>query len=233
MTLRAKNKKSTTGKNPIQMRNRINDQELLRNLLQCEGAFIYIHDHRLNETIFTTGNFNETFGFHTINQITHFPDLELFHCHPDDKSILKSRNEGFRSGAFNTWLGLIRFLQENREPVWLYSQHCVFDRLPGGEPAMQGGLFINISNIGKLRSNFHEFIHSISSQCHKTHLDGLTKREIQLIRLIAGGMNYGKIAELLCISPNTVNTHRKNVLRKLGLHNIAALIQYANDKGLL
>ena len=47
----------------------------------------------------------------------------------------------------------------------------------------------------------------------------LTRREKQIIRLIAYGLSDKSIAWMLAISENTVNFHLKNIYRKLGVHN--------------
>lgn len=47
----------------------------------------------------------------------------------------------------------------------------------------------------------------------------LTRREKQIMRLIAHGLSDKSIAWMLAISENTVNFHLKNIYRKLGVHN--------------
>jgi len=61
----------------------------------------------------------------------------------------------------------------------------------------------------------------------------LTKRELEIIRLIADGLTNTEIAARLFLSDVTVNTHRKNMLAKLKLKNTAALVKYAADNKLL
>ena len=60
----------------------------------------------------------------------------------------------------------------------------------------------------------------------------LTDREIEIVRLIAEGMNNREIAERLSISVKTVDTHRGNILEKLNVHNTGELIKYAIRKGI-
>jgi DNA-binding NarL/FixJ family response regulator len=54
----------------------------------------------------------------------------------------------------------------------------------------------------------------------------LTCRENEIANLIAHGMTSRKIALQLHISMDTVDTHRRNILKKLGLKNSAALVKY-------
>jgi DNA-binding NarL/FixJ family response regulator len=61
----------------------------------------------------------------------------------------------------------------------------------------------------------------------------LTRREGEILRLIAGGMTNPRIAEKLFLSIRTVNTHRVNLMRKLDIHDVAGLVRYAIQAGLI
>lgn len=60
----------------------------------------------------------------------------------------------------------------------------------------------------------------------------LTDRETEVLRLVAKGMAYREIADLLVVSHRTVQNHVQNVLRKLQLHNRVELTLYAIENGL-
>lgn len=55
----------------------------------------------------------------------------------------------------------------------------------------------------------------------------LSGRENEVIKLVAEGHTNAKIAELLFLSNHTVNTHRKNIMAKLGVKNTAGIVMYA------
>ena len=61
----------------------------------------------------------------------------------------------------------------------------------------------------------------------------LTTREREILQLIAEGNSSKKIAELLFISPKTVETHRTHIMDKLNIHNRTGLIKYAIRKGMV
>jgi DNA-binding NarL/FixJ family response regulator len=63
--------------------------------------------------------------------------------------------------------------------------------------------------------------------------DLVTKREREVLKLLAEAHKNKEIAEILCISRKTVEKHRSNIMCKLGLHNVAALTMYAHDRGLV
>jgi DNA-binding NarL/FixJ family response regulator len=59
----------------------------------------------------------------------------------------------------------------------------------------------------------------------------LTKREREILKLIAEGQTSQLIAKMLYISPRTVDTHRANLMQKLNAKNSAALVRYAVENG--
>ena len=63
--------------------------------------------------------------------------------------------------------------------------------------------------------------------------ESLSQREREVLKLIAEGYKNKEIAGDLCISLKTVEKHRANLMKKLDLHNAAALTVYAMDKGLV
>ncbi len=63
--------------------------------------------------------------------------------------------------------------------------------------------------------------------------DGLTNRELEVLKLIGEGYNNQEIAARLFLSPTTVQTHRSNIMGKLNLHNRADLTRYAIKNGLV
>jgi len=61
----------------------------------------------------------------------------------------------------------------------------------------------------------------------------LTKREREVIKLIAEGYKTKEIAEYLSLSPKTVEKHRTNLMKKLDLHSVSAVTLYAIQNGLI
>jgi two-component system response regulator NreC len=66
-----------------------------------------------------------------------------------------------------------------------------------------------------------------------TPWDTLTQREREILKLIAEGYKNKEIAGHLFISLKTVEKHRSNLMRKLDLHNTAALTAFAMEKGII
>lgn len=66
-----------------------------------------------------------------------------------------------------------------------------------------------------------------------TSRDTLTNREREVLKLVAEGMQNRGIADYLSISVKTVEKHRANMMKKLNLHNTAAITSYAIENGLV
>lgn len=61
----------------------------------------------------------------------------------------------------------------------------------------------------------------------------ITKREVDIIRLICQEMSTKEMATALFLSELTINTHRRNILRKLELKNVAGLVNFAKENRLI
>jgi DNA-binding NarL/FixJ family response regulator len=79
-----------------------------------------------------------------------------------------------------------------------------------------------------------ETIQRANIDVHDIDVDGftceaviLTERETEIIKLIAEGLTNIQIADLLFLSTHTINTHRKNIMGKLGVRNTAGIVMYA------
>lgn len=63
--------------------------------------------------------------------------------------------------------------------------------------------------------------------------DSLSRRELDVLRLLAKGKTNKEIADMLCISVNTATTHRKNISAKLGIRSVSGLSLYALMNGII
>ena len=61
----------------------------------------------------------------------------------------------------------------------------------------------------------------------------ISERETEIIKLIAEGFINKEIADKLFLSTHTVNTHRKNIMHKLGINNTAGIVLFAVQQGIV
>jgi DNA-binding NarL/FixJ family response regulator len=92
------------------------------------------------------------------------------------------------------------------------------------QTVMQGRLYMSLEM---------EYVLQPSSATPTGLLPTLTKREKEVLQLIAEGLTNNQIANKLFISPLTVDSHRKNLMTKLKVNNTASLIRLAVEHRLL
>lgn len=92
-----------------------------------------------------------------------------------------------------------------------------------------------ISSVLKGQIAFSKSIEEIIAQPGLQHipLPKLTRREKEVLKLIAQGETSVVIADKLYVSPLTIETHRRNLLQKFKVRNVAELIKYAFQQGIL
>lgn len=64
-------------------------------------------------------------------------------------------------------------------------------------------------------------------------LDQLTKRQREILQLIAKGYTSKEMAQMLNLSPKTIETHRTQLMKQLDIHDVAGLVRYAIRVGLV
>lgn len=92
------------------------------------------------------------------------------------------------------------------------------------------------------KSFFSPTVAGVMLDDYRRHLTGkgivdryasLTEREREIFQLVAEGHSNKEVADLLCLSPATVETHRAHILQKLDVHNTAELVLYAVRRGVI
>jgi len=74
---------------------------------------------------------------------------------------------------------------------------------------------------------------ALAQRGHTDRYDSLSDREREVFQLVAEGHSNKAIAELLGISPTTVETHRAHALEKLDLHSVAEVVLFAVRRGII
>ena len=95
-----------------------------------------------------------------------------------------------------------------------------------------GGKFFNEAISNLIFEDFYKGQQGNEGKPKKLSPD-LTKRENEVLKLISSGKNNQEVADMLFISTKTVETHKANILEKLGLRNTAELVKYAIKNNLI
>jgi DNA-binding NarL/FixJ family response regulator len=108
---------------------------------------------------------------------------------------------------------------------YLLKDSAVQDLAAAIEAVMGGGTFFSPA----IQQQMAEMVRD----GHKQGLQGLTEREREVLTLIARGQSTKEIASTLDIGQRTVETHRANLMRKLGVKSVALLTQVAIREGIV
>jgi DNA-binding NarL/FixJ family response regulator len=78
-----------------------------------------------------------------------------------------------------------------------------------------------------------DYVRHLANRGIVDRYDALSEREREIFQLVAEGHSNKAIADMLSISPATVETHRAHILQKLDLHNTAEVVLYAVRRGVI
>jgi len=105
------------------------------------------------------------------------------------------------------------------------------DLVQGIRAVYEGKIYI-CPEARKRIANLNAFLLGLEPGLRSTD-DLFSKREREIINLLARGLSSREIADLLFIGERTVETHRKNLIEKAGVKNTVQLIAYASQRGFL
>jgi two-component system, NarL family, invasion response regulator UvrY len=118
----------------------------------------------------------------------------------------------------------VRMLQQGAAG-YLTKESAPRELLNALQRVVNGGKYVSHALAQKLLLDF-------SSQSEKPHHENLSKRELQVLSLIASGKSVKEVGHELDLSVKTISTHRVRILKKMGMKHNAELIRYALDNGL-
>lgn len=147
-----------------------------------------------------------------------FDDLRTLRLNFPEMSIIILTNNITRSELIElNNLGVRNILHKNLEKEELFS--CL-DAAGKNKKYYSGGILDMMLELDEKKGALDETVQ-------------LTVSEIEIVRLIAEGLTNKEIACRKCLSVHTIMTHRKNILRKLGVSNASELIMCAIRKGFI
>jgi two-component system, NarL family, response regulator NreC len=138
------------------------------------------------------------------------PAVVILSMHQDESYILRALKAGAKG--------------------YLLKDSVRADLLEAIRAVAQGRSFLT-RKIG--RTLQEDYIRQLESRGLDDTYDRLTDREREVLQLIAEGKTAKEVAQLLNISPTTVETHRTHIQEKLGLHSVPELVLYAVRKGII
>lgn len=210
-------------------------------------SFILITNTSKGSYEFISNNFEKTLGHDRARMFKEGLNYYLSFYHPDDLSILLKVFEELmvftmqkldldqRKQVIYTWKYRIRnntreylnmhvqqtpiYFDENGRPIIGYSHNTVIGQ-DNPLPMIASCKILNEKGeyVTLFQKNYSEEQFNLL----------LSNRETDIVRLLATSNSTNEIAEKLCISPRTVDVHRKKILQKLNFNSTKQIIQYCN-----
>ena len=221
----------------------------LQKLAEISNSSISVFDSYQKKHVFNSSNLGKTLGY-SAQEIENEGDCFLdTKIHPDDliglwqngiillkvffnlsineKLNYKVISEYRMLNAANNYVRVIEQQQvlelDKNGNLWLGLS--IFDISPN-QKNMEEGVKSEILNFKT--GQFFPF-----NELEKNLTNRLTKREIEILKLIKAGFLSKEISDMLTLSFHTVNTHRQRVIEKLGVNNSMEAVMLASKLGLL
>ncbi len=134
----------------------------------------------------------------------------ILSMHSDESYVLRALKSGARA----------YLLKDSAEADLIRAIRSVFEGKSFFSPAVSKTLL-------------EDYVRQLRERGQEDSYELLTTREREILQLLAEGKSNKEVAGLLNLSLYTVETHRSNILQKLGLHTIPDLILYAVRKGII
>ncbi len=171
----------------------------------------------------------------------------ILYTHPEDRELVSNITKGVVMHVVNTpiqneeahLLLSFRFLKKDGTYIKLLVQSSVLERDEEGKMISNFSLLTDISFLDthdRVEWNFQANeldLKAFKKVIYTLYADFYTKREKEILNLIAKKHTSEKIAKLLSLSKLTVQTHRKNILRKAKSHSIDDVLSFCKKNGII
>jgi len=217
-------------------------------LFRINNSCVFVLEYN-RALVYLSPNFSPFFGYESA--LINHPPLEANYLetriHPDDlcvfSTIQKNLTELWNDLRIDSRMDYkqiyeLRVLNAENKYVRVISQHQVLEMDGEHNPLWVLGV-VDLSpnqttheTVGFriVNNKTGRIISGVMNECSKA---GLTKRELQILKMINEGMLSKEISDKLSISIYTVNGHRQNILQKLNADNAVEAINNARKMGLL
>ncbi|MFA8437234.1 MAG: response regulator [Marinifilaceae bacterium] len=177
-----------------------------------EEELIKILEHEVPDVVLMDIDMGQTSGIDLTKKIKSLhPDINVLavSMHGDSTYVVKMMDAG--AGGY--------ILKNAGKEEMLKAIGCIAEGATYLSKEVSKVLLESLSKPQKLKSNKNQI--------------SLTRREVEVLKLIAQEYSNAEIAEQLFISVRTVDTHRRNLIEKLGAKNTAGLVKYAFKNNLI
>ena len=214
-------------KNNGQLEGNINEADLvlLQNLCRLPFHFYFIFDIKTNKILHSNGlelvikNLAENASYSSFLKRLHPDDVETFL--ELEEGLIETDLNALENKHQSMLISYFRMKNAQGEYVSVMKQSCVFQRTISDGPVTILHLCNDLSGMVK-EKNVSFVLNTEGKEFTLKNCEekiSLTKREMQILKLIAEGKSSVEIGNELFISRETVDKHRKNMIKKTGVND--------------
>lgn len=208
------------------------------------SQFIYIFDFPRGEVNYVSPGIQKIFGYDPGEVNLQFLYEQI---HPDDRrGVAEATMDAFQGTIENrmTSPGRLkfsvnyRFRRKDGSYLQVLRHQTVQMTDDDGNILRTTGIIVELGHLPEVNGVLGKMVDNesgkvIYSRAYSGQESIFSTREKEIILLLANGRKTDEIAKELFISPNTVSTHRKNMLKKYAVKNTAELILFSKKQGIL
>jgi PAS domain S-box-containing protein len=196
------------------------------------NAIVFVFDLNQFRIVWASEGFKKLLGYKkSTRKLPKSVLIDIYH--PDDRNLLNEMKKFFKNSTDDkTFTGVYQFRDINGKYIWLTTVCNVFRRNEDLSVFEIVGVSVSLSNEITYDKNLQIFSRLKMKENNHETLKLLTRRENQIIKFFANGYKTKEVADILGLSHHTVSNHRKNIMKKLGVSNLAAMVNFATENGL-
>lgn len=195
------------------------------------NAIVFVFDLNNYKMLWVNDSFKKILGYKKSTRS--IPEEEMLDVyHPDDRDVLREMRNFFRQNKSASFTALFKFRDVNNNYLWLCTVANIFRRTKDESVFEVVGVSIDFTSQFTYSKNIRMLSQEKLREMNKDVIAKITPREREILRYFAGGCKTREIADKFNLSFHTVNNHRKNLLKKLEIKNLAALVNFAVENGL-
>ncbi len=210
----------------------VNMLDFLQSVVNGIEAIVLVMDLNKPRLIWANESFKRLTGFEKLTNVSFRLEQLISRYHPEDSSYLDDMKSFLINNPDDTYTAFYRFRHANGHYLWLFTSTRVFRIDKKRDIFETVSVSVDFTGPISYRKNLKQFSQNKLQWLNQSRISKITKREKEILKLFASGSTTTEVSELLNLSPHTVNNHRKNMLKKLKLKNLAALVNFAVENGL-
>jgi DNA-binding CsgD family transcriptional regulator len=214
-------------------------------ILDRASSFFYLFDFVCMRYLYCSESIQHVMGYTARDWIERGPDWVFSTVYPEDVRRLKDLHKALFDYYYSLpvserkdykYVWQVRVVRKDGQPIWIMQQGSFIDIESNGKPMITFDILTDTTQFKKDNCITLTMFKNVNDPKLKLYFplaggEPFTKREIELIGFLSEGLSSKEIAERLFISPHTVDTHRRNMLKKSGVRDSNKMIVFARNNG--